>query len=124
MNGGSGARCYIVLGRNTMNGGHRETEKLTARSTATVAASEKAPTAWVDDGGGWREKERTSEVESEELKVKSRKSRYVRHRWVEAELRDTSATGIALGNEGFTCGEECLDASRGKGRRSTRFHDL
>ena len=40
-----------------MNGGHREMEKLTARSTATVAVSEKAPMAWVDGGGGWREKE-------------------------------------------------------------------
>ena len=69
MNGGSGAHCYIVLGRNTMNGGHRETEKLTARSTAMVAASEKAPTAWVDGGGGKREKEHAGEVESEENKT-------------------------------------------------------
>ena len=42
MNGGSGAHCYIVLGRNTMNGGHREMEKLTVRSTVTVAASGKS----------------------------------------------------------------------------------
>jgi len=75
-----------------MNGGHRETEKLTARSTATVTVSEKALTAWVDGGGGWREKECVGEVESEELKVKSRKSRYLRHRWVTAKLRDTSAS--------------------------------
>ena len=71
MNGGSGAHCYIVLGRNTMNGGHRETEKLTARSTATVAASEKAPMAWVDGGGGWREKWRTGEDEFEQTVTKT-----------------------------------------------------
>ena len=72
-------------------------EKLTARSTATVTVSEKALTAWVDGGGGWREKECTGEVESEELKVKSRKSRYLRHRWVTAELRDTLGWGLRSG---------------------------
>ena len=36
--------------------------------------------------------------------TKTKKLRYLRHRWVVAELRDTSVTGIALGNEGFAGG--------------------
>ena len=48
----SGALCYGVLGRNTMNGGHRETEKLTTIRLEWSAASEEAPKRWFVDGDG------------------------------------------------------------------------
>ena len=53
------------------------------------------------------------EGESEQSMTKMRNWGYLRHRWVTAELRDMSVTGIALENKGFTGGGECLDASRG-----------
>jgi hypothetical protein len=53
----SGARCYVVLVRNIMKGGHRETENLTASPTVVVAASRRPLKARVDGGGdGWRER--------------------------------------------------------------------
>ena len=96
MIGGSGAHCYGALGHKTMNKRHGKTAKLTMIRLERSAAS--------------------GEVESKELKVKSRKSRYLRHRWVMVELQDTSVMGIALGNEGFTGGGGELKHGRRKER--------
>ena len=94
----------------------REVRALTVNSTAMIAASGRGSEGWVDGGGGWREKEGAGEDESRQLKIKSRKSRYLRHRWVTVELRDTSVTGIALGNEGFAAGGGKLKRGRRKER--------
>jgi len=51
MNGGSGARCYVVLGRQPPKQGHREVEKLTAMHLEVVAASGEASKQWFDGGG-------------------------------------------------------------------------
>ena len=87
-----------------MNGGHRETEKLTMRSKATVAAFEKASTAWVDGGGGWREKTRRSEGESEQIEVKSRNWRYLRLRGNTTKLMGASASRFGHRSSGLRGG--------------------
>ena len=56
----------------TTIGRGQEVRELTASRVEVVAASRKASTAWVDGGGGWREKEGAGEDECGQLKVKLR----------------------------------------------------
>ena len=65
----------------------------------------------------WREKNGRGEGESDQTVTKTKKWRYLRARGNMAEPRDTSASRSEAW-EGWiaSCGE-CLDASRGKGRR-------
>ena len=50
----------------------------------------------------WREREGAGEVESERMKVKSKNVGYLRHRWVAAELLDTSASSLGRRSSGAT----------------------
>ena len=50
----------------------------------------------------WREREGAGEVESERMKVKSKKTGYLRHLWVVEELLDTSASSLGRRSSGAT----------------------
>ena len=67
-------------------------EKLTAGSTVVVAASGRPPKRLVDGGRDLEREHGARELESEQNKAKTKRCRYLRMRWVVAELQETSET--------------------------------
>lgn len=67
--------------------------ELTAIRMEVVAASGWPLKGWFDDGGNL-ERESAGEDESRQFKVRLKNLRYLRHRWVVVELRDTSTSRI------------------------------
>ena len=120
MAGGGCVLCYVVLGRRSTKWRHGEVESLTASLTAVVTASRRPPKGQVNGGRNLEREHGSGEVESEELKVKTRNRRYLLLRGDTAEVTDASATRSGHRSNELRRRPVSVSADREKGRRRGR----
>ena len=100
-----------------MNGVHREAEKITAGSTVVVAASGRPLKGLVDGGRDLEREHGVRELEFERNKAKTERCRYLRMRWVVAELEVTSASRFGHRSGGLPSSGGELRAAVGERRK-------